>query len=274
MIISAATCWSLGGILTRLAALDGFTIVFFRSLFMAVAVGLALGFNYRTETWERIKAIGRGGILSAFLLALTFILYINSLTHTSVANTVVIMSMSPLVAAFLAFIFLKEKLTSRAIFALCGAFLGILVMFQEGISSLLGNSLAFGVAISFGANIVILRKFENIDMVPATMLAGIISAILAFPWVDFTTVNSYNLSILMLMGFVQLGLGLFLFTKGSPHLPAAESGLLTLLESVLAPIWVWLWLGEEPSLTALLGGGLIIISVIFLYFPSHKGRHS
>ena len=273
LIIGAACCWSLGGIFTRLTALDGFTIVFFRSIFLVIAVGLGLELGYRQKTWQKIKAIGKGGILSACLLAATFCFYILSLTHTSVANTVVIMSMAPLVAAFLAFIFLKEKLEKRALIALGLAFLGMLVMFQEGTANLLGNSLAFGVAIAFGANIVVLRRFKNIDMVPANMLAGIIAAVFSFPMANVSAITPHNLLILAAMGFIQLGLGLFLFTKGSPRLPVAESGLLTLLESVLAPIWVWVWLGEKPSPTAFAGGILIIMAVIFLYFPHHKEKH-
>jgi drug/metabolite transporter (DMT)-like permease len=143
---------------------------------------------------------------------------------------------------------------------------GIAVMFGHDLAagSLAGDALALLVAVTFGANIVVLRRWRDVDMVPATMIGGLISAALTAPFAIGTPVAGGELAILATLGGFQLGLGLFLFVRGSRFLRAAELGLLTLLETILAPIWVWIGVGETPGTAALLGGGLVLAAVIGL----------
>ena len=151
-------------------------------------------------------------------------------------------------------------------YAIGMAMVGIAIMFSHGIAagSLLGDVFALLVAVTFGANIVVLRRWRGIDMVPATMLGGLISAAMTAPWAIGAPVSHADLVILASLGCFQLGLGLFLFVRGSRKLRAAELGLLTLLETVLAPIWVWIGIGETPSAPALLGGSIVLAAVIGL----------
>ncbi|MBF0392279.1 MAG: DMT family transporter [Alphaproteobacteria bacterium] len=264
LVAAGALCWSSGGILVRMVDASGLAIVFWRSVFMLLAVGAFLvarnGFG---GTIAMVRAMGRTGIASGVLLTGAFVGYILSLKFTTVANTVVIMSASPLVAALLARLVLGEPLPRRTVIAIGVAFAGIAVMFSGSLAGggWIGNLLALMVAVSFGANIVAVRRGRALDMVPATFLGGVISAALVGPFAEPWLVSATDLGWLALMGGFQLGLGLFLFTRGTRHLRAAEVGLLTLLETVLAPLWVWIGVGEEPGALALIGGAMVMAAL-------------
>ena len=266
LVAAACMCWSSGGILVRLLELDGLVIVFWRSLFMALAVALGLLLVHGRKTPSVIATAGWPGLLSGLLLSFAFVGYIVSLTLTQVANTMILMSASPLVAAVLARLVLQERLDRRTAVAIAVAMTGIAVMFGHGISAgnWLGDALALLVAVTFGANIVVLRRFRAIDMVPATLLGGLISAAATSPWALAAPVSAGDLAVLATLGCFQLGLGLFLFVRGSRKLRAAELGLLCLLETLLAPVWVWIGIGETPSMPAIIGGSLVLAAVIGL----------
>lgn len=268
LVAGACLCWSSGGILVRLLDLDAFVIVFWRSLFMALAVASGLLIGYGRKTPTVIAAVGWPGLLSGALLSATFIGYILSLSFTQVANTMILMSASPLVAAALAHLLLKERLARSTAYAIGVAMVGIAVMFSHGIAAgnVLGDAFGLLVALTFGANIVVLRRWRGVDMVPATMLGGLISATMTAPWAVGVPVGGADLVILATLGCFQLGLGLFLFVRGSRKLRAAELGLLTLLETILAPLWVWIGLGETPSVAALVGGSIVLAAVIGVSF--------
>jgi drug/metabolite transporter (DMT)-like permease len=263
LVALACVCWSSGGILVRLVTVDSFTVVCFRSAFMALAVGGALVVLYGRRAPVRIRAVGWPGCLAAVLLSGAFIFYILAIRNTQVANALIVMSISPLIAAVLGRIVLGERLGWHTPIAIAVALAGIGVMVGDafGTVHVLGEAFAFGVALCFGVNIVVLRRQRAIDMVPATFLAGLLSALVTLPLADPGTAKAQDLAILAVLGFFQLGLGLFLFTRGTRYLKAAEVGLLTLLETVLAPIWVWLFIAERPAASALIGGGLVLAAL-------------
>jgi drug/metabolite transporter (DMT)-like permease len=264
LVLGATFCWSTGGLIVRLVETSAPTIVFWRSVFLMLAVGGALLIKYRPLGLYRLMIHdGKRGALSGGLLACTFIGYVVALSQTTVANTVLLMSASPLIAALLARWLLKESLSKGAIFAIALAMAGIATMLADGVSAggWLGNLAALSVAITFGANIVVLRKEKRQDMLPATLLAGLFSALAMLPFAQPLSVSAHDLGLLALMGFFQLGFGLFLFLRGVARLPAATAGLLTLGESIMAPLWVWLFLSETPSSATLIGGGILLLAL-------------
>jgi drug/metabolite transporter (DMT)-like permease len=264
LVIGATFCWSTGGLIVRLVEAQALTIVFWRSIFLMLAVGGALLIKYRPLGLYRLMIRdGKWGALSGGLLACSFVGYVVALSQTTVANTVLLMSASPLVAALLARWLLKESLSKGALFAIILAMVGIATMLADGVSvgGWLGNLAALSVSFSFGANIVVLRREKGLDMVPATLLAGLFSALAMAPFAQPLSVSAHDLALLALMGSFQLGLGLFLFLRGVARLPAATAGLLTLGESILAPLWVWLFLGETPSTATLIGGGILLLAL-------------
>lgn len=264
LVTGAAVCWSSGGILLRLVEeASGLAMVFWRSLAMAVTVGLWLLLRYRRDVLAAVRAVGLAGCFSGLLLAGAFIGYVLAIKTTAVANVMLIMAASPLVAAALAWVALGERLTLRTLLAIAVAVVGIAIMVGDGLGSghHFGNLMALLVAFCFGSNVVLLRRYRHLDMVPVMLVAGLISASLSVPFANAFSVPLRDVAILTAMGIFQLALGLFLFIRGTPHLAAAELGLLGLLETVLAPLWVWIGIGERPSPTAIVGGALVLGAV-------------
>lgn len=275
-MVVAAICWSSGGILVRqLSITNTWEIVFWRSLFMAAFVSGVLLVMHGRGMPRAVRAVGWPGVLSGLFLSGTFFFFIASLTHTTVANTFVLMSVSPFLAAISGRLVLKEPVPTRTWVAMTVAFAGIVIMFGDAIDSgrLLGNLLAFGVSICFAAQLTMLRKFHaTVDMLPMVMIAGLWSLVPAFAMMGPVTASAQDLGILALMGSVQLGAGCLLATAASKTLTATELGLLALIEPILGPIWVWALLGEHPGAPALIGGALVLSAVIANQALAARGR--
>jgi drug/metabolite transporter (DMT)-like permease len=266
LMVAAGLCWSTGGIFVRsVATTDGWEIVFWRSVFMVVFLFAVLAWWHRGAVWSRIAAVGPAGVLSGALLAATFFFFILSLMRNTAANTFVLMSTGPFFVAAFGLAFLGERVPARTWVAIAVALGGITLMFVEGLDAgrSLGNLLALGVPTAFALNVIVLRRMHaTVDMVPAVMIAGLISIAVAAPFAWPLETAASDLAVLAPMGFVQLGLGCLLMTKATRYLTASEVGLLSLVETILAPIWVWLGVGERPSELALLGGLVVLGALV------------
>ena len=262
LMIGAALCWSTAGILVRSVSLsDPWEIIFWRSVFMVLFLLGVLTFWHRSKTWGKIAEVGCQGAISGALLASTFFFFILSVTRNTVANTMVLMSVGPFFVALFCRIFLGEGVPLRTWNAIAAGLLGVALMFSEGLDAgrTAGNLLALGVPIAFGLNVVVIRRAQaSVSMVPAVLLAGLFSIIVSAPFAWPLTPNLWDLTVLCIMGWVQLGAGCVLMTLAMRHLSAGEVGLLSLLETTLGPIWVWLAIGERPTNLALLGGLTVI----------------
>ena len=265
-MIVAAVCWSTGGLLVRqLSITNAWEIVFWRSLFMTAFVAVVLTAMHGRRMPAAVRAAGRPGILAGLFLAGTFFFFIGSLTRTTVANTFVLMSVSPFLAAIASLVFLREPVAVRTWIAMGIAFAGILVMFGGAADAgqLFGNLLALGVSVCFAAQLTVLRKFHaTVDMLPMVMIAGLWTLLPAWILAGPFGATPRDLAILAFMGCVQLGTGCLLATAASRTLPASELGLLALLEPILGPLWVWVLMGEHPGRSALAGGALVLAAVI------------
>ena len=138
-------------------------------------------------------------------------------------------------------------------------------MFADGLDAgrTLGNLLALGVPTAFALNVVVMRRMHaSVDMVPAVMIAGLISIAVALPLALPLDPSPRDLALLAPMGFVQLGLGCLLMTRATHYLSAGEVGLLSLIETILAPLWVWLGVGERPSALALAGAAIVLGALV------------
>jgi drug/metabolite transporter (DMT)-like permease len=265
LMIAAGLCWSTGGILVRKVAItDGWEIVFWRSVFMVPFLFVVLAWWHRGAVWSKIAAVGLPGMLAGALLASQFFFFILSLTRNTAANTFVLMSTGPFFVAALGWLLLRERVPPRTWIAITVALAGITLMFAEGLDAgrSLGNLLALGVPLGFALNVIVLRRMHAaVDMVPAVMVAGLISIPVALPFALPLEASGGDLALLAPMGCIQLGLGCLLMTRATRYLSAGEVGLLALIETILAPIWVWLGVGERPSELAL-AGGLIVVGAL------------
>jgi len=264
-MVAAGLCWSTGGIFVRnLTSTDGWEIVFWRSSFMVAFLLAMLFWWYGRDVGSRIRAIGLPGLLSGALLAATFFFFILSMMRNTAANTFVLMSTGPFFAAIFGWMFLGERIAPRTWLAIVAALAGATLMFADGLDSgrTIGNLLALGVPTAFGLNIVVLRRMHaKVDMVPAVLVAGLLSMLAALPLALPLEPSLRDLALLAPMGCIQLGLGCLLMTRATRSLTASEIGLLSLIETVLAPIWVWIGVGEQPTALAL-GGAAVVIGAL------------
>ena len=266
LMIGAGLCWSTGGIFVRSVAMtDGWEIVLWRSVFMVAFVFATLAWWHRGAVWSRIAAVGTAGLLAGAFLSATFFFFILSLMRNTAANTFVLMSTGPFFVAVFGGLFLREAVPTRTWVAIAVALGGITLMFAAGIDAgrSLGNVLALGVPTAFAANVVVLRRMRaRVDMVPAVMIAGLISIVVALPFALPFEASARDLARLAPMGMVQLGAGCVLMTMATRYLSASEVGLLALIETILAPIWVWIGVGERPSGLELTGAAVVLGALV------------
>ena len=265
IVLTAGVMLSLAGITLRhIESANGWQILFYRSLTFFVVVTLYLVFRYRARVIRAFVTTGRPGLVVAVSLGLGSACYVFALLLTTVANALFIISAAPFITAVLGWIVLRERVRPMTWIAMTIALAGITLMFVNGIQSgrLLGNIVALGPPVSFAIMLVMLRLAGDRDMIPAICLAGLVGAALGFAMSDTLVLSPHDLALCLFLGVFQYTGGFVLITLGTRYLPAAEVALLSLAETVLAPIWVWIGVGEIPALLTLAGGGIVLCAVV------------
>lgn len=269
-MIIAPTLWSIAGVITRhLDAARGVEVTFWRSLFSAMAVAIVLvGQQGVARTVNTIRSAGLTGVLSGMMWCVMFVCFMIALTKTTVANTLIVMSVAPLLTAFLAWVVLKQSIPQRTWLAIAAAFVGILWMFVNGMSNvggqhLIGMLIAGAVPVASAVNLIILKRAgQGIDLMPAVFLGSVFSALLMLPFAWPLQASLHDVGLLAVLGFFQLGLPCLLMVKATKSLSAPEVALLALLEVLLGPLWTWLGAGEVPTRETLLGGGVVMAALV------------
>ena len=265
LVMAAGGFWSLGGILVRLIETAGpWQILLVRSASLSIALFMVLLVRHRGALLGELRGIGLDGVVGALCLGVAFTGFIFSLIHTSVANAVFMLSASPFFTAPLAWMLLGEPVRRGTWIAMSLALVGVAVMVAGGIDAgaLFGNLAALAAVLGFAGFAVTLRRKRLTDSLTLACLAGIFTAVAAAALVDDFAYSTYDFAVCAVMGVIQIGAGMVLFTLGSRHVPAVELTLLSLTEVVLAPIWVWLWIAETPRPWTLIGGAVVIAALI------------
>jgi drug/metabolite transporter (DMT)-like permease len=196
-------------------------------------------------------------------LGLGSICYVYAILLTTVANAVFIIGASPLATAFVAWLVLGERTSRFGILAMLVSLGGIGLMFADGLleGRWMGNVVALGVVASFVVFLLIIRNSRGVDMLPATCLGGLVMGGVSGLFAETLVISNHDLAIAMIMGCLQFGVGFWCFTVATRYVMASEVALFALTESILAPIWVWIGVGEEPSLLTLAGSAVVLLSV-------------
>jgi drug/metabolite transporter (DMT)-like permease len=259
----AAVAWSTAGVLQRQLTLDTSTQVFGRAMFAAAALLAYVAVVERGRVAQAFRSVGVAGIAVALCVATASASFIGALNHASVARVLFILAVSPVLAALFARVALGEPITRRTAQAMALALVGVTVMLgAPGEGSLAGDGLAFLAALSFAVMVVITRWRHDVSMAPATCLSQVILVVAFLPFASPGEIAGDDVAWLAALGIGQIGLGFALLTVGARLIPAAQVGLITLLEVVLGPLWVWLALDERPSPLTLLGGAIVIIAIV------------
>ncbi len=265
LMVAAPVLWSSAGVVTRhLERAGAFEQVFWRSLFACAFVAATLALFQKRTPLKSMRAAGWAGLFSGALWAVMFTAFVIALSLTTTANTLVTMSVSPLLTVLLARMLLNDPIPARTWLAAGAAAAGIAWMFREGLSAsdsrhVGGMLVAFLVPVASSANVIALRaSAARVDLVPAVMLGGALSALIALPLALPFSASGRDVLLLALLGIFQLGLPCMLLVLASRALLAPELALLGLLEVVLGPLWAWLGAGEVPARATLVGGVLVL----------------
>ena len=259
----AAVAWSTAGVLQRQLSLDTPTQGFGRAAFAGAALLAYVAIVERGHVVQAFRSVGLAGVAVALCVATASGSFIAALNHNSVARVLFILAVSPVLAALLARVTLGEPLTRRTLAAMALALGGVTLMLgAPGEGSLAGDALSFLAALAFALMIVITRWRHDVSMAPATCLSQVILLVAFLPFASPAEIGADDLGWLASLGIGQIGLGFALLTVGARLIPAAQVGLITLLEVVLGPLWVWLALDERPSTLTLLGGAIVIVAIV------------
>jgi len=259
----AAVAWSTAGVLQRQLTLDTSTQVMGRAAFAAAALLAYVAVVDRGRVLEAFRSVGLAGAAVALCVATASASFIAALNHASVARVLFILAVAPVIAALLARVTLGEPITRRSVLAMAVALAGVTVMLgAPGEGSVAGDGLAFLAALAFATMVVISRWRHDVSMAPATCLSQAILVAVFLPFADAGAVSGGDVGWLAALGIGQIGLGFALLTVGARLIPAAQVGLITLLEVVLGPVWVWLALDERPSTLTLVGGAIVIFAIV------------
>jgi drug/metabolite transporter (DMT)-like permease len=273
LLLFGGFCLSWGGLVVRsFDDVSVWQILFLRSFFFLIALSVFLVVIYKKNTFKIIKDSGFPAIIGGLFLSLSFIAFVISMTETTVANVVLIISTQTMFLAIFGYFVLKEKVSLIAFFSILLAMSGIVIMVGDSVSSgsLFGNLVALAIPINFSILVMIIRKYPKLDMVPAVFYSGIFSCIYGLVLSESLSFSSHNILMGFILGVPQLAFGFICITIGSNTTRATTVGILMLSETLCAPIWVWLFLNEIPPVSAFIGGFCIVIAVIIKSFDKDK----
>ena len=276
LVFLGAVCLSFGGLIVK--SFEGanlWQILFWRQFFFSITVALYLLFTYKKNFFKSFYTSGLPGFIGGIILAIGFAAYVFSMYTTTVANTNFIITTETIFLAVFGYFFLKEKINLITFISIILGMSGVLIILGSSLSiqtseQFIGNIVAFIMPISFAVLVIIIRKYPKVDMVPAQFTAGVAAAIIGFLIAGQLSMSIHDLFLALLAGFFQIGFGFILITVGSQTTPAAIVGVMMLTESVFGPLWAWLFINEVPPTAVIIGGSIIIFSILFQSFFSKK----
>ena len=269
LVFLGAFSLSFGGLIVK--SFEGanlWQILFWRSLFFSITILVFLLITYKKKIFNSFYISGLPGFIAGTILSLGFCGYVIAMYSTTVANTNFIISLQILFLAVFGYFFLKEKIPSITLFSIILAMVGVLIMLGNSLSpgELVGNLAAFSMPVTFAVLIIIVRKYPTIDMVPAQFVAGICCCLIGYFISNKIMISYHDIFLGFLAGFFQIGFGFIFITIGARTTPSAMVGVIMLSESVLGPLWAFLFVSERPSIFSLIGGAIILFAVLIQFY--------
>jgi drug/metabolite transporter (DMT)-like permease len=258
---AAALIFSTAGVIVRRIDLPAWDVSFWRSALLVVAMLPFLVWQRRVVLIDARNA-GTALLLSAVLLAGSFVSFILALGLAPVANVLIMFGATPFITAVAARVFLGEPVHSHTILCMAAAVIGLALSVAGSLQAgaLAGMAVAFIVVLCMSGNYVVVRHRRDVGMAPSIWLAGVISGLVALPFAQPENVSWAQLPWLLALSPGQLAGGLLLYMASLRRIPAGRAALLGLLELVLGPVWVWLFDGEKPDDLTLIGGSIVIVA--------------
>ncbi|WP_245621482.1 DMT family transporter [Enterovibrio calviensis] len=268
---------SVDSLLIRLIESSGWTLLFWRGIISALVV---LAFTMATKPEQTLKALRKPSkslLIGSVAFSLSTVCFVLSIEHTQVASTLIIINVSPLICAALAFVFLKETIELRTLIAIVAATLGIVFVFYGKAlpNASFGNMLALVTALMLAIYFVVLRESKSENAPLFLVFGGLCTAMIAIlAGAEPLSLTSQEWVYVIILCAVVVPSAFILISIGPKFLPAAHANLFMLLEAILGPLFVWMVLGEVPSDKVLIGGSIVMLTLVLFTLSSAKSRHS
>ena len=275
LIFLGACSLSFGGLIVK--SFEGATlwqILFWRTVFFLLVISIYLIISYKKKVFQSFYNSGIPGFFGGFVLSLGFCGYVFAMYNTTVANANFIIQTQTIFLAIFGYIFLKEKISAITLTSIILAISGIFLMIGNSLSpgQLSGNIAAFIMPISFATLILVVRKYPNVDMVPAQFIAGMFALTIGFLMSETLIISINDIFLGFLAGFFQIGLGFIFITIGAQRTPAAMGGVIMLTEAILGPLWAWIFINEQPPFIVLIGGSIVLFAVLLQFYNLNKSQ--
>ena len=269
LVFLGACSLSFGGLIVK--SFEGATlwqILFWRSIFFSITVLVFLIISYKKKTFKVFKESGLPGFIGGIILSFGFCGYVFAMYNTTVANTNFIISLQILFLAIFGYFFLKEKISVVTLTSIILAIAGVLLMVGNSLTpgEFSGNLAAFSMPITFAVLIIIVRKFPTVDMVPAQFIAGVCCCFIGYFLSTKIMISPHDIFLGFLAGTFQIGLGFIFITTGARTTSSVMVGIIMLSESVLGPLWAFVFVSERPSIFGLIGGAIILCAVLLQFY--------
>ncbi len=255
---------SLESLFIKLTSITALTFAFYIGIFMFSSTNIILLTNKKTNFIKAYKTDFFAVLICAFLFGISSILFISSIKNTTVANAVLIFSSAPIFAAIYMYIFFKQKSSRNVYISSFFIFLGLYIIFssQLGQGDIIGNIYALMCIALFSLAFVILSRYKDINMFAVISLSSVVTVIIAFIFTTTINIDLNTLYILLIAGLIVSPMARVLMGIGTKTLPASEVSLLMIIETVMAPVWVWIFLNEVPQSSTLIGGSVILLTLV------------
>ena len=252
-------------LLIRLVSLDTWNLLFYRSIVPGLILFFGCAIVWNKEFPKILYKTGYPGMLNAFFIVCGNIFFILSIQNTDVANTLVMVSLIPLMAALISIALLKENPHIVTWISMGICLLMVIFIFFESIQlgRFLGDFYGFLTAICVAASLTVLRKYNHINLIPSYAIGKILTGIFASFFATSFIIFGYDIIYIFLMA-ITIGVSFIFITLAPRYILSPEVGIFFLVETALGPLWVWLVINEEPTKNTLIGGVTIIL-IIFLH---------
>jgi drug/metabolite transporter (DMT)-like permease len=275
LVLISSVAFSSAGYFTRVIHLDVWTMLFWRCLFGGLFIAACIAAHHRGKTLAAVRGLGIAGLLIALCSTVSTLCFINALRLTTVADVNVIFATAPFMAAGIAWAATRTRESYATLIASAVAVAGVAVMVDGAITDghWLGDLLALVMTVLLAAMMVLIRHRPPGSSLPAASLSAFLAALAALPLAHPLQVSRYDLLLLLLFGVTQFGLGLLLLTLGTRLISATRAALLSALEMPFAIAWVWVGLGEVPTIPAMIGGTVVMAAILGDLLAQHHGTH-
>jgi drug/metabolite transporter (DMT)-like permease len=276
LVLAATVLWSLAGLFARLVShLDVWTVMGWRALLGSASISVVGLIQWRAGRLDEPFAFGKLSPVVALLAMIAISAYTASVMTTTIADVLIIYATLPFVAAAIGYLVNRERVSHRTLIASGAALAGIAVMVASELGSgrLLGQALSALMTLSFAGMVVLQRRQPGASMTVVNAIGALGSGLFGLLNSPRPPLDLYDMGVLFVFGLTTIGLAFVIFMEGAKLIPSAEAGLISLLDVVLGPFWVFLAFGENPGAATILGGVIVLGAALWRMAPDLRREH-